>query len=189
MSAAYSPIAELNQLKAFEDATGDRYQYASGFRLMEFDAPDVFSALSDAFPELVAAFADRLIIFAEANGTGSMYALWRVDDRADLATLPVVVLGDEGGTFLVARHLLELFQLLALDEEVTVAFTEAGYVVGSAESRGAGSPHHDAYVAWLDQTFGLAAPEDPDIVVATAEAEFKEAFNAWKAEIGLDEDD
>jgi hypothetical protein len=189
MSTVYSPIPELNQLKDFADATGDGHSYANGFQLMEFNTPDVFSYLADDSPELAAAFADRLIIFATANGTGSMYALWRVDDRGSLATLPVVVLGDEGGMFLVARNLLELFQLLALDVEVVPGFTDAGYVGGPAGSGGAGSPRHDAYVAWLDRTFGLAAPDDPDLVVATAEGEYKEAFTAWKAELGLDEDD
>lgn len=188
MSTAYSPVPELNQLKEFEDATGDSYYYASGFHLMEFNAPDVFSALSEDLPTLVAALTDQLIVFAKANGTGSMYALWRVDDRIALAALPVVVIGDEGGIFLVGRNLLELFQLLALDVEVTVGFTDAGYVGESARSNDAHSPHHEAYVAWLDQTFGLAAPGDPDIVVATAEAEYKEALNAWKAEIGLEDD-
>ncbi|MET7465682.1 hypothetical protein [Nonomuraea sp. NPDC005501] len=49
-----------------------------------------------------------MISFAQANSSGSMYAIWRKDDRADLATPPVVALGDEGGIHLVARDVREL---------------------------------------------------------------------------------
>ncbi|MCZ1013123.1 hypothetical protein [Streptomyces noursei] len=55
-----------------------------------------------------------------ANASGSRYALWRVDDRAELATLPVVVFGDEGGIGLVARNLRELFQQLGCDRALHV---------------------------------------------------------------------
>jgi hypothetical protein len=38
-------------------------------------------------------------------------------DRTDLATLPVVLIGDEGDLGITARNLLELCQLLTIDSE------------------------------------------------------------------------
>lgn len=53
------------------------------------------------------ALPDHLTPFAQANFSGSRYALWRMDDQPDPGTLPVVVFGDEGGEFVVARGLSE----------------------------------------------------------------------------------
>ncbi|MFI0735248.1 hypothetical protein ACH4S9_40640 [Streptomyces sp. NPDC021225] len=84
MTNRYSPVPELNLLAEFEAGADDLY--AAGFSLGEFGRDNGF--LKN--PELEA----RLILFAEANASGSLYALWRVDDRTDLATLPVAILGD-----------------------------------------------------------------------------------------------
>ena len=66
-----------------------------------------------------------MLPFAQANGSGSVYALWRVDDREDLGALPVVVLGSEGGFHVVARNLAELLQLLGFDAEIAVDWNDA----------------------------------------------------------------
>jgi hypothetical protein len=177
MSTAYSPIPELNQLKEFEDALGEFY-YAEGFFLMDYNPPDEFSTWSED-----PTFTAGLIAFAKGNDTGSVYALWRVDDRADLATLPVVVFGDEGGELVVARSLLELFQLLAFDTEVTVSYKgEVYYYRDPDEPEVRHSPGHEAYVAWLSRTFGLAPVDDTDAVIAAAQGQYAEAFKAWKAQ-------
>jgi hypothetical protein len=105
-----------------------------------------------------------------------MYALWRVDDRSDLATLPVVVFGDEGGQHVVARNLRELFQLLGYDSEIHVDWDEAYFY------RDHGQEHRDGhaeYVGWLDQNFGLSPANHPDQIVSAARDELGERFAAW----------
>ncbi|WP_239158387.1 hypothetical protein [Streptomyces sp. SID13726] len=170
MRLDHSPIDELNLLKAFQDRVGYE-NYARGFGLTEYGEESGLPAWSED-PEFLA----RLIPFAQATGGGSFYALWRVDDREDLASLPVVVFGDEGGEHVVARHLRELFQLLGFDEEISVEHERAYFY------RDEDDPHtdcHDEYVAWLDLHFGLPVAKDPDAVLAAAQAEFGGRFADW----------
>lgn len=171
MDTEYSPVPELNLLKEFQDRAGFE-NYSDGFGLTDYNDNSGLMAGWSKDP----AFLARLVPFAQANGTGSFYALWRLDDRADLATLPVVVFGDEGGQHVVARNLRELLQLLGYDCEISVDWDDAYYY------RGEDDPHrrgHADYLAWLDQRFGLSPANDPDTVVATAQAELGERFAGW----------
>src|SRR5689334_19351679 len=92
VGTAYSPVPELNLLKGFQDRVGFE-DYAEGFGLTDYNDTSGLRAGWSKDPGFLA----RLVPFAQANGTGSFYALWRLDDRADLAGLPIVVFGDEGG--------------------------------------------------------------------------------------------
>jgi hypothetical protein len=167
----YSPVPELNLLKAFQDEAGFE-AYAEGFGLTDYNDTSGLAAGWSKEPK----FLDRLVPFAQANGTGSMYVLWRLDDREDLATLPVVVFGDEGGQHVVARNLRELFQLLGYDSEIYVDWDDAFY---SRDDEDEYRPAHDDYVAWLDSTLGLTPADEPSAIVAAAQAEFGERFATW----------
>ncbi|MEI5033510.1 hypothetical protein RB201_13855 [Streptomyces sp. S1A(2023)] len=70
----YAPIPALNLLKEFED--GVDASFAPGFELTAFGEDD------GGYPRL----SDRIRPFARATGSGSTYAIWLLDDRADLAT-------------------------------------------------------------------------------------------------------
>ncbi|MEV7283432.1 hypothetical protein AB0O01_02485 [Streptomyces sp. NPDC093252] len=167
----YSPVAELNLLKDLQDSLGHG-SFGDGFGLTEYgDVSGLVAGWSDD-PE----FTGRLVPFAQATAGGSFYALWRLDDRPDPATLPVVVFGDEGGQHVVARHLRELFQLIGFDAEIRVDWDSSFFY------RDEDDPHsdgHDTYLAWLDRNFGLPPARDPDAVVASAQAEFGRRFSAW----------
>ncbi|MGY0063097.1 hypothetical protein ACWY4P_42265 [Streptomyces sp. LZ34] len=167
MTNTYSPIPELNLLREFEDGVDDLY--AAGFSLDDpFGRDNTF--LKD--PEL----EDRLILFAEANASGSLYALWRIDDRTDLATLPVALLGDEGGIHLVARNVREFLQFLAsLEEEPWSDWDDGG--VGFRRSEP--TPCRAEYLAWLDRHFGLGPLEDAYDSVEAALLELGKAFTTW----------
>jgi hypothetical protein len=167
----YSPVPELNQLKAFQDEVGFE-NYAQGFGLSEYNDTSGLEAGWSKDPQ----FLGQLIPFAQANGTGSMYALWRLDDRDDLATLPVAVFGDEGGQHVIARNLRELLQLLGFDTEISVDWDDAYFYRDDEDEHVDG---HDAYVAWLRETLGLAPADDPDRIVDAARAEFGERFATW----------
>ncbi|SKA28720.1 hypothetical protein SAMN04488128_10321 [Chitinophaga eiseniae] len=74
-----------------------------------------FALNSDGRAEPV--FLAQLIPFAQANGSGSFYALWQHNDSTDLNELPVGVFGDEGGEYGVAENLNRFLQLLTIDAE------------------------------------------------------------------------
>ncbi|MFG3338335.1 hypothetical protein [Glycomyces sp. NPDC048151] len=168
MSDAYSPVPELNRLKAFQDRIG-RFYYSDGFELIDYGA-DVGLATWSEDP----GFTSRFIPFAQATGSGSSYAFWRCDDRADLAALPVAFIGDEGDLFIVAQHLRELFQLLTIDNEML----EPDFVERHSDA-------HDEYVAWLDQTFGLRPPQDVPALRA-ASKEDDRRFQEWLKQMGIE---
>ncbi|MEV0298959.1 hypothetical protein [Nocardia sp. NPDC050710] len=171
MNSTYSPVAELNLLNELQDRLGFE-NYAEGFGLTDYGDISGLVAGWSKDPE----FTDRLIPFAQANGSGSFYALWRFDDRTDPATLPVVVFGDEGGQHVVARHVRELFQLLGFDSEINVDWDDAYFYREEDEPYSDG---HDEYVAWLDENFGLTVAEDPAAVLAAAQAELGQRFTSW----------
>ena len=160
----YSPVPELNLLKAFQDEAGYG-QYSDGFGLDDYDDKSGLSAGWSKDPDFLA----RLTPFATATGGGSFYALWR-------PSLVVVLFGDEGGQHVVARSLPELFQLLTFDEEPSVDWDGVSYYRPDDHEA---SPEHDAYVAWLRTRFDREPVDDPDAIVAAAQAESGERFAAW----------
>jgi hypothetical protein len=177
MSAEYSPIPELNLLKDYED----RWYVSQGFEFFEYNRRD--AGLVEWFgvgsqPELHG-WLDRLVPFAQATGSGSFYALWRCDDREDLATLPVVRFGDEGGLDIVASGLRDLFRLLALDDEWLRLPDEDEEEEEDEEEREARMEVRERYLDWLDRTFGLTWPEDPDAIQDAAMLEHGQRFADW----------
>ncbi|MET8976990.1 hypothetical protein ABZX85_15350 [Streptomyces sp. NPDC004539] len=171
MTITYSPVPELNLLKDFEDEVGYE-NFADGFGLTEYGDVSGLVAGWSGDPEFLA----RLIPFAQATGGGSFYALWKIDDRADLATLPVVVFGDEGGQYVVARDLRELLRLLGFDAEISVDWESVYFYRDEDEPH---SPSHDTYAAWLHERFGLSVAQDPDAVLAAAGEELGQRFADW----------
>ncbi|MFD7514225.1 hypothetical protein ACFV85_05385 [Streptomyces niveus] len=177
MSDAYSPIPELNLLKEFYDR---QPALSDGFEMYVYGQPDdVFVHWLDMAgsrdPELPGRLA-RLVPFAQASGSGSFYALWRCDDRADLATLPVIRFGDEGDLDVVASGLRDLFRLLAVDDEWYMLDDGAD---DDAADDGERSADHADYLVWLRRTFGLTRPDDPQAIIDAATAEYGRRFADW----------
>ena len=167
----YAPVPELNLLWELQDWAGFE-AYAQGFGLARFGDQ---SGLRAGWTEDDDALA-RLIPFAQATGTGSEYAFWRVDDRTDIGSLPVVVFGDEGGELVMARNVSDLLRLLGYDTEPSVWPDEAYFY------RGEGWKHrsaHENFVAWLEQHDGPAPADDPNAIVAAARDEYGAPFKDW----------
>lgn len=161
MSDAYSPIPELNLLKEFQDRLEDR-SYAGDFKLVDYGRE--ISGLDD--PEL----KERLIFFAYATGAPSLYALWRCDDREDLATLPVIFCGDEGEIFIEAPNLHDLLRVLTLD---------GTHIDGIELEEEDHTDGHREYLAWLDEHFGLKPIQDPAPIHKAAFEQYGRSFAEW----------
>ncbi|MFI1332614.1 hypothetical protein ACH4U7_21235 [Streptomyces sp. NPDC020845] len=188
MTDAYSPISELNLLKEFSDGPGDAY-FSDGFEFYEYDRPDagLLEWLSlERREEEARGYLDRLTPFAQATASGSFYALWHCDDRADLATLPIIRFGDEGDLDII-EGLRNLFRLLAIDDEWFTPWDEEREADPDEEH----SPGHEAYVVWLKETFGLTPPTDAeaDEVLGSGGKKYGARFVDWLEEFASEKND
>ncbi|MDA2811894.1 hypothetical protein O4J56_14720 [Nocardiopsis sp. RSe5-2] len=182
-SHSHPPIPELDLLAAF-DATRTGY-LALGFEMGRYTRRGL---------EPAPGFDGRLITFAQANGSGSLYAVWLRDRGADPAAQPVVALGDEGGVRLVARDLRAFLTFLAaLPTNCEPHIDTEGVFVRELidpddeedeDDEGAALADNAAFTEWLDRTFGLAPADDWRAVVDAAEEEFGDEWAAWAHAFG-----
>ncbi|MFF3455318.1 hypothetical protein ACFYXH_13485 [Streptomyces sp. NPDC002730] len=180
MSDAYSPILELNLLKELEERIGVE-NISPGFYLTDFgDTADISTWSEDS------EFLDSLLPFANANASNSIYALWRIDRRADLATLPVVVFGDEGGIAVVSRNLRDLCQQLGCNRTLMVGDYSASFRDDADDEDEEG--RRTEYLAWLRQHLDLTSTPDPNALMVAAEKEVAVQFANWVGHFIDDED-
>lgn len=124
-------------------------------------------------------FLSGLFPFAVANGSGSSYALWRRDPQAPIEAWPVVLLGDEGGEWIVARDLAEMLAITSADIEPQTISDSVYFFQDDEEEEAAPGTHVDAYRNWLAAR-GIAVLSDPAPVVETAQAALQAEFDQWK---------
>ena len=124
-------------------------------------------------------FLEKLIPFAKANASGSMYAIWKNNEELDLDELPIVVFGDEGGYNVVAENSLGLFQLLTFDKEIYVDFDTIGFFKDEDDYEE--SPRLKEYVTWLKENFNLDAVTETEAesIIEKAQEKFKHEFDNW----------
>lgn len=79
MADAFTPVPELDLLKEFD--TGSVYLGSMGVELL-------CNSRRGSPLEPDPLLGERLLYFAQANGSGSQYGFWRRDDREDLAAQP-----------------------------------------------------------------------------------------------------
>jgi hypothetical protein len=156
---------ELMLLLAFENRHGSEL-YAQGFSLYADGASAIATWSADED------FAKRLMPFASANGTGSIYAIW--DDGN--GKMPVVVFGDEGGVHIVAKDILQLMQLLISNSYMSVDHSECSFYKEPDDEL---TVHAASYKQWMKETFDLDEVSNPDEIIQMAQDEFKASFDAW----------
>ena len=123
-------------------------------------------------------FLEALFPFAMANASGSFYALWNASNTPNPATWPVVVFGDEGGEWVVARDVSELLAISTFDVEPMVDYREVFFYKSDDDNWE--SPHIDRYRAWLSENFAISSIEDPNPLIADAQDVWQEKFEVWK---------
>ena len=122
-------------------------------------------------------FLDRFIEFAQADATGSTYAIWLNESPESIDECPVVVFGSEGGVHVIAQNLVEWFHLLSYDVEPMVDH-ESVYYHKDPDDYTA-SDGIDAYRGWLATRLQLNPIEDPDSVVEVAKAQHQRALTGF----------
>jgi len=157
---------EINDELGFEN-------YSQGFGLYRDDKIGIATWSKDKD------FLDKLMPFAQANGTGSMYALWDDSKNKSLNELPVVVFGDEGGYHIVAKNITELMQLLTFDSEISVDHEEVYFYKDEDDYEE--SENLSEYKNWLKENFNLDSVEEEEAtaIIEAAQEEYKEDFDQW----------
>lgn len=97
----------------------------------------------------------QLFCIGQANGGGSLYAIWRARDDAGLDRQPVVAFGDEGGAWVVARTLVDFLRVLSFDREPSISPDGIAFGDGGGEGDGE-SPQHRKFVAYIKKHFDVA---------------------------------
>ncbi|WP_430401672.1 hypothetical protein [Fluviicola sp.] len=162
---------ELEKLIHFQNTVSDFEEYSQGFGVLIDDKSGIKSWSEDE------AFLERLFPFAQANGSGSIYAVWNDGSSKAFNELPVVVFGDEGGVHVVAENLLALLQLLTFDSEISVDHEEVYFYKDEEDYEE--SEGHASYKNWLKEQFGLEPIENPDELIERAQEKYKADFDSW----------
>ncbi|OWQ93871.1 hypothetical protein CDN99_05440 [Roseateles aquatilis] len=124
-------------------------------------------------------FLARLVPFARATASGSFYALWNPDPSQPPMPdrWPVVVFGDEGGEWIVARDVRELLRVSTCDVEPCIDLDRVHF--HRDEHRYRKTPGLDGYVEWLRERFQIAPVDDPEEILKAAQGEWQVAFERW----------
>jgi hypothetical protein len=129
-------------------------------------------------------FYNQFIEFAKANGTGSSYAYWLIDD--DLNNCPIVVFGDEGGVHIVAENTSKLIQLLTYDVEISVDHENIYYYKYEEDYQE--SENREEYLDWVKENFGydpILTKEETESIINEAKEKYQIKLNEflWKFNI------
>ncbi|MGH1335281.1 MAG: hypothetical protein ACRBFS_04070 [Aureispira sp.] len=144
-----SPVPSvLIDLLMFEHVQGLEDNYSDGFSLIT-NSDFRWSVWSSAI-----GLSNDLIPFAQADSSGSIYALWCHGDCYDLNEAPIVVFGGEGHYHVVANNLLDFLLLLSFDVEPIV--DDDGIYFYKDEENYEPSLHNRKYKKWLRKHFQLS---------------------------------
>lgn len=161
----------LDKLIDFQNNVSGFEYYAQGFGLTIDDKLGLKS-WSEAI-----GFLDPLLPIAQANGSGSFYAIWNHDTAQSIDNQPVLVFGDEGGTHIVAENILQLLQLIAYDTEISVEWTQAYFYKDADEYEA--SRDLQEYIQWLKMNFNVEPLQDPGVTIQAAQEKYKASFDEW----------
>ena len=164
---------ELARLLALQNRTGFEC-YSQGFGLMAIDKEELSGWTEDE------ALLDKLYPFAQANGSGSIYAIWDNDASTSFSDKPILVFGDEGDAHVAADNLKQLLHLLSFDSEIAV--DEDGIAFYKDKDSYEASEDLGKLTSMNKKYFGLSklsSQKEVDAMVQQTQEKHKAAFEAW----------
>lgn len=132
-------------------------------------------------------FYTRFIEFARANGSGSTYAYWLIDN--DLNKCPIVVFGDEGGIHIVAENTLKLIHLLTYDVEISVGLENIYYYKDEDQDDYDESENKKEYLNWVKENYNfnpIATDEETEIIINQAQEKYQEKLNQFLLKFNIE---
>jgi hypothetical protein len=171
-SAGMGIPAELENLLVFDATIIDNKYYSDGFAVQAGSRDGLRYGWCNNED-----FLNQFIAFANANGSGSIYAIWINNSETPLNQLPVVVFGDEGGVHIVAENILQLLHLLTFDVEIVVDDDKAYFHKDPYKYKK--SENLDKYLEWIKENYDLEPISEPEKIIKTAQEKYKEVFDNW----------
>ncbi|MDR0525548.1 MAG: hypothetical protein LBG90_06725 [Spirochaetaceae bacterium] len=162
---------ELENLIVFQNSLSDSLYFSNGFDIQMNCKDGLRYGWCDKED-----FLNKLIPFASANGSGSIYSIWINDNNSSLDKMPIAVFGDEGGAHIVSENILQLFHLLTYDVEICVDENSAYFKKNNKYTE---SKNHKKYLTWIKENYGLNKIEEPEKVIKNAQEKYKNDFNNW----------
>lgn len=163
--------SELEKLINFQNDLSGFECYSQGFGVLIDDKSGLATWSEDS------AFLDRLLPFAQANGSGSFYTFWNDGTDKPLNQMPIVVFGDEGGVHVVAENLLQLLHQLTYDTEISVDFDSVYFYKDEDDYEE--SEYLPDFLQWLKTEFDLDPVQNPDDLIEKAKEKYQDQFNLW----------
>ncbi|PWJ33507.1 hypothetical protein BC781_1139 [Sediminitomix flava] len=145
--------------------------YSNGFELL-FDENDFMLKTYSTDNS----FLDSFIIFAQADGTGSLYAYWLNNGELTQDT-PIVIFGSEEGVYAIADNFKDLLKILTFDSEPMVYYDEISYYKNLADYNV--SKNRSEYIKWLKSEFKIDPIESTEELVLIAQQKYQKDLEAW----------
>jgi hypothetical protein len=161
--------SELENLIEFAFNLSDSEYFSDGFFIEPYGRIGLATWSSEED------FINKLIPFATANSTGSIYAIWVNDSNQSLSKIPIVVFGDEGGEHIVAENILQFLQLLTYDTEIELDEYDVRFV----KEKDKESKNLKKYLNWLKENYNLEKIEEPEKIIKIAQEKYKQTLDKW----------
>jgi len=143
-------------------------------------------------------YAEHMLVFANADGTGSSYAMWIEENNTNLEEAPIIFYGSEGEIEIVAQNLKELIKILSWGTEAIGFYHYADnddndedydYYKQFLEYR----PNFLKFRKWMKETLAIEpvnidklianeADESDEVkkVVKDAKKKYQKSFDKWQ---------
>jgi len=137
-------------------------------------------------------YAEHMLVFACADGTGGAYAMWIQEGNTDLEEAPIIFYGSEGEIEIVAQNLKELIKILSWGAEAISFchyFDEDDYYKEFLEYQ----PNFLAFRKWMQESLNIKPVNIDELIAGEEEAsqkveelveegqkKYKKAFDKWQ---------
>jgi len=146
-------------------------------------------------------YAEHMLVFACADGTGGAYAMWIQEGNTDLEEAPIIFYGSEGEIEIVAQNLKELIKILSWGAEAISFchyFDEDDYYKEFLEYQ----PNFLAFRKWMQESLNIKpvnideliageeeASQEVEELVEEGQKKYKKAFDKWQYQFYKSEKD
>ncbi len=162
----------LTDLLQFDHALSPNKAFSQGFEFYTDEENSMLKTYSNEDD-----FLNSFIVFAQADGTGSLYAFWITNQLQDLNRAPIVAFGGQGGYHIIAQNIQDLLTILTYDVEPMIDWDSVSYFKDEDDYEP--SKYIDSYRNWLAKNHSIAHTDNANEIMLKAQKETQVDFNNW----------